>query len=252
MKNVVICVLLSLAYWLGGCASMSCKEGVVARYTAGPVIVDGRLDDAAWRQAAVYRMRLSRDRQAEGQVLRNGAKVQVAWDDNYFYLGVHFTDSDIAATGEKDQLHHYLLGDVCELFLKPARQENYLELYVTPRSKKTSFFIPQVNKTRNGPGSLEDYDCGLVVAAHVVKGTLNQRDDKDGSWSAEMAMPVKDLERLGEKVAVGAAWRILISRYNYSHFFGPADDQIEYSMTPALSATSYHLVDEYAPLHFLK
>jgi hypothetical protein len=253
MKNVVVCVLFSLAYWLGGCGSVGCKEGMIARYTAEPVTVDGRLDDAAWQQAAVYRMHLSRDRQAEGQVLRDGGSVQVAWDDNNFYLGVHFTDSDITATGEKDQLHHYLLGDVCELFLKPENQKNYLELYVTPHGKKTSFFIPRVNETRNGPVDLDEgYQCGLKVAARVVKGTLNQRDDRDGSWTAEMAMPVADMEKLGEKVAAGAAWRILVSRYNYSHLFGPADDQIEFSMTPALSLTSYHLVDEYARLYLLK
>ncbi len=252
MKQVLWMTLLSGVALGTGCVTSGEREGLVARYTPDPVKVDGRLDDAAWQTAAVYPLQLSRDRQAEGLALRDDATVQVAWDDDYFYLGAHFTDSDIVATGQEDQMHHYKLGDVCELFLKPENQKNYLELYVTPRGKKTSFFIPSVNENRNGPSGLENYDCGLQVAAKVITGTLNHREDRDGNWSAEMALPVTDLQRLGEPITAGAAWRILVSRYNYSHFFGQGNDEIEFSMTPALSLTSYHLVDEYAQLHLQK
>jgi hypothetical protein len=252
MKNAFTLLFLSLTCLFWGCVTPGGCDGIVARYTDERVKIDGRLDDAAWKEATVYRMQLSEDRQAEGRVLREVAAVQVAWDDGHFYLGVHFTDSDITADGDKDQMHHYNLGDVCELFLKPEHRENYLELYVTPRSKKTSFYIPHVNETRSGASSLEDFDCGLIVAAHVTAGTLNQRGDRDGSWTAEMAMPVKDLERLGEKVRAGVPWRILVSRYNYSRIFGQGDNEIEYSMMLALSRTNYHLVDEYARLHLVK
>ncbi|MFH1615347.1 MAG: carbohydrate-binding family 9-like protein [Planctomycetota bacterium] len=224
---------------------------MAAKYTKVPVKIDGRLDDSAWKNAAVYTMHLSKDKLAGGQKLRENGQVRMAWDDNYFYLGIKFQDSDITATGDKDQIHHYQYGDLCELFLKPAGKDNYVELYVTPLNKKTSFYIPN-QKQYGAPGSLDDYDCSLQVAAYIGKGTLNKRDDRDEWWSAEMAMPVKDLERLGEQVESGAQWRILVARYNYSRFFGEGNDEIEYSMTPGLSGTSYHLIKEYAVLKLEK
>ena len=248
MKSFIM-FLSILTFMFCGCASHYGEKGLTARYTHDPLVLDGRLDDPAWRQAAVYRMQLSRDRQAAGRSLREGADVRVTWDDEFLYLGICLVDSDITATGERDQLHHYKFGDLCELFIKPENQSNYLELYVTPHGKKTSFYIPEVNEQRNGPVRLDDFVCGLCVAAHIDEGTLNQRNDRDGNWSAEMAIPVVDLERLGGKIVAGAPWRIFVSRYNHSRFLGTGDNKIEYSMVPPLSQTSYHLVDEYARLH---
>jgi len=250
MRRFVICLLLSCMCLILGCASPSSCNGMVAKYTKEPVKIDGKLDDAAWENAKVYTMHLSRDKLTEGKNLREEGKVRTAWDNNYFYLGVEFQDSDITATGDKDQMHHYRFGDLCEMFLKPADKDNYVELYVTPQSKRTSFYIPK--QKGDGPDRLDDFICGLEVAAYIGNGTLNKRDDCDQWWSAEMAMPVKDLEKLGEQISAGSKWRILVARYNYSKFFGEGDDEIEYSMTPSLSRTKYHLANEYARLYLEK
>lgn len=250
MKRFAICLLLSFMFLAIGCSSQSSNNGMVAKFTKEPVKIDGRLDDAAWKNAKVYTMYLSKDKLAEGKKLMEEGKVRMAWDDNYFYLGIKFQDSDITAKGDKDQMHHYRLGDLCEMFLKPANNDNYVELYVTPRSKKTSFYIPREKDNR--PSRIDDLICGLEVAAYVGNGTLNKRDDRDGWWSAEMAMPVKDLEKLGEKISDGSKWRIMVARYNYSKSSGDGEDEIEYSMTPGLSKVNYHLVKEYAPLYLEK
>lgn len=213
-----------------------------AKYTPTPVTIDGKLDDDIWKKATVYKMNISRDRIGSGKDIKENGEVQLAWDDNYLYLGVLFEDSDILAEGDKDQMHHYQLGDVCELFLKPENQTYYWELYVTPRSKKSSFLYP--SKSYLGiPSCLEDYECGLKIAADI-QGTLNNWQDKDRSWTGEMAMPIKDLEAFGEKFGPGTAWRIFVSRYNYSRYM----DSIEFSMSPVLSITDFHLLAEYAVL----
>lgn len=247
MKRLVIYALLSFMFLSLGCASQSNYRGIAAKYTKEPVKIDGKLDDAAWENAKVYTMHLSKEELAEGKKLREEGKVRAAWDNNYFYLGIQFQDFDITATGDKDQMHHYNFGDLCELFLKPAEKDNYVELYVTPQGRKTSFYIPR--QKGDGPGRIDDFVCGLAVAAYIGNGTLNKREDLDQWWSAEMAMPVRDLEKLGEKVSTGSKWRILTARYNYSGFLGEGQEEIEYSMTPSLSRTKYHLTDEYAILH---
>ena len=141
--------------------------------------------------------------------------MRLAWDKEYFYLAIQFHDSDIVAEGKEDQLHHYQLGDVCELFLKPADRTWYWELYVTPTDRKTTFFFPSQGRFAL-PSCLEDFDMELRVAAQN-KGSLNNWEDKDEYWTAEMAVPLKDLTARGDKFGPDADWRILVARYNYTH-----------------------------------
>ena len=220
---------------------------MTAKYTAEPVVIDGILDEPLWQEAAIYDMQLSVDRSKNNE-LEEAAQVRLAWDEKYFYVGVKFDDSDIVAEGKTDQLHHYKFGDVCELFLKPTDKTWYWELYATPRGKKTSFFFP--SQGRFGlPSCFEDIESDLQVGAQC-EGTLNNWQDKDGHWTAEMAMPIKSLTAKGEKFGPGADWRILVARYNYSYYrtkMGP-----ELSATPRLSVTNYHLIDEYAVLKLAK
>jgi len=117
---------------------------------------------------------------------------------------------------------------------------------VTPAGKKTTFFFP--SKGYLGLPSPIKHSSGLTVAAQC-DGTLNNWTDRDSGWTAEMAMPVKDLTARGEPFGPGASWRILVARYNYSRHLTQGR---ELSMTPQLSATNYHLREEYAVLRFVK
>ena len=209
---------------------------------ANPVKVDGLLDDEVWRQAKIYQLSTSVDRQTSSPLLEEGC-VQFAWDDEYFYLAAKFKDSDIVAEGEKDQLHHYQFGDVCELFLKPANSSWYWELYVTPRGNKTSFWFP--GRGRFGLPSCFAYTCGLQVGAKVT-GTLNNWRDRDDYWTAEMAMPIKDLTAFGDSFSPAVDWRILVGRYNYSIYLPQTGPEL--SSSPQLSAINYHRLKEYAKL----
>jgi len=172
--------------------------------------------------------------------LAESGEVRLVWDDKYFYAGIKFYDSDIIAKGKEDQMHHYKLGDLVELFLKPEDQTWYWELYATPGNKKTSFRLPE-------RGNLTLRSCGLRVAAHC-KGTLNNSRNRDRYWTAEMAMPIKDLINPDQEFAPGSNWRILVARYNYTrHLSVP-----ELSMVPQISKTNYHLHEEYGVLELTK
>jgi len=159
MKNLTIVMLV----FVGLLSVAGCSDGIVnetatkerlqeqkelpiatlvAKYTNKPVVVDGKLDDPCWKTATVYRLGLSADKSTEGLELKEGGEVRFAWDDNYLYLAASFEDSDVVAEGKEDGLHHYKLGDLCELFLKPENKSWYWELYVTPRGNKTTFFFP--------------------------------------------------------------------------------------------------------------
>lgn len=209
---------------------------MIARYAKTPVRIDGILDDPAWAEAVSYPLGLARDRVDRGGVLREPAEVKLAWDDDHFYVGVRCVDSDVLARGERDQMHHYRLGDVLEVFLKPEGAPWYWELYATPAGRRSSFFLPAKR-------TLTERDCGLRVAARI-DGTLNNSLDRDIGWTAEMAVPIEGLASPGPPFRPGVRWRILVARYNY----GGENPEPELSSAPELSATDFHLLEEYAVL----
>ncbi|MFA5863867.1 MAG: carbohydrate-binding family 9-like protein [Phycisphaerae bacterium] len=246
-------VALIAALLACGCASTPPKHFLTeqvkplpimaAKYSSTPITIDGKLDEPVWKTARVYTMNLSKDKVGEGKDLQEAGEVRLAWDENYFYVGVKFYDSDIVAEGKQDQLHHYRMGDLCELFLKPNDHPWYWELYVTPMGKKTSFWFP--TRGRLGLPSCFEYTCGLKVAAQVT-GTLNNWRDKDCYWTGEMAMPIKDLTDEGAKFGPRIDWRILVARYNYSVSLTTTGPEL--SATPQLSVSNYHVLEEYAKL----
>ena len=237
-----LCAVLAV----GGCAKRLSRPSAAslgtmqARYTTEPVNIDGVLDDQAWKTAPAYRMSLGEDRMAKGQRLAERGEVRLVWDDRNFYVGIRFRDRDIVAEADVDQISHYERGDLVEVFLKPRNQTWYWELYATPRSQKTSLWFPKT-------GTLTIRRCGLRVAARC-QGTLNESHDKDRSWTAEVAMPLRDLVTADQSFGPGTQWSILVSRYN--HRRGLKDPEL--SMVPQLSKTNYHLIEEYAVLELTR
>ncbi len=217
-------------------------ETLVAKYTDVPVEIDGILDDSAWSDARVYQMHISKDRDGEVQ---EGGGVMLAWDKEYLYVGAKLYDSDIVAEGDEDQLHHYLKGDTLEVFLKPEKQTWYWEAYVTPRGKKTSFFLP--GRGRLWLDSMADYSMDMKVGASY-KGTLNNWKDRDEYWIAEMAIPISALTEQGDDFGPSADWRILIARYNYSRYLS----RWELSTAPQLPMTDFHRYEYYGILKLVE
>jgi hypothetical protein len=175
-----------------------------------------------------------------GHFPHEGGNVRLAWGQNNLYISVELIDLDIVAEGNKDQLYHYRLGDVLEVFLKPENKPWYVELYVTPAGYKTWFFWPKLGD----PPQIEDVPEFTVKAK--CHGTLNKETDIDECWSAEMVVPIKALMAHGEPFGPDSQWRVLVARYNYSRQL--PIPWLEYSMAPALERTDFQLQSGYARL----
>ncbi len=227
--------------------SSKTKAVMTARYISEPIVLDGRLDKAFWKEAEVYELGLADDRAEEGKVLEEPGEVRLAWDEKYLYVGVKYVDSDIVADGTEDQLPHFQLGDLCEIFLRPEGHPWYWELFATPRGKKTTLFWPERDFSRMKEAYR--YRADMRVAAYCP-GTLNDSSDRDRYWSAEVAIPIAALTERGEAFGPGAKWTILVTRYNYWRNAG--DKKPELSTAPRLSKTDYHLLEEYAVLNLVK
>jgi hypothetical protein len=213
-------------------------------YAEAPVVVDGRLDEPLWQRAPAYALARSAADCRNGTTPTEPGTVRLAWNAEYLYAAFEFTDSDVIEEGDADQLQQQKTGDVGELFLKPPNETWYWEFHVTPRGRKSAFFFP--GKGRWGLPSGFDYQSGLMAAA-MVDGTLNNWQDRDRGWTAELAIPVRELTARGERFGPDSEWRVLAARYNYSRYL----PEKELSSAPGLPRTGFHDLEHYARLRLL-
>jgi hypothetical protein len=249
MKPLALGGLVAAAVGLSGCVTPDTADhaatgpaAVYATFTPQPIELDGKLDESVWATAQRYPLRLSRDERARGRVLIDDGWAQVAHDDDYLYVAVDYRDGDVVAEGTADQEHHYRLGDLAELFLKPRGANGYWEMYVTPHGLKTAFYFPA--RGRLGlPSHFEAAEVDLEVAAEI-NGTLNDWSDSDTGWTGEMRIAKASLSQYGVPFNADEPWSILMARYNYGQHLSKS----ELSTHPPLSATNFHTYEQYADL----
>ena len=224
------------------------REKITASKAAGKITLDGNLNEEAWAKTPAYAFQLpARD---YGVVMPKVAKnpdafepgmAKLVYDGSYLYIGAVLQDSDVVQYGKEDQEHLYLQGDLFEIFIKSEKSPKYWELYAAPNGRKTTFLFESRGYARADWGTL---DPSFQTAA-VVQGTINNYNDKDKSWTVEVAIPLKMLRDLtGVDFDNNGKWTILLGRYNYN--FGQKSCQL--STIPQLPQGNYHLIEYYGEL----
>lgn len=171
------------------------------------IVVDGRLDDAAWRTAATVEFIFPWAQQT-------GAKqktiARLLWDTDNLYIAYQCDDADIVA-------HYTQLDD-------PTYKDDAVEFFVNPKPTQGFYYGLEMNAR----ATLYDYfyahpqlllkrvNFTGVQLATSIDGTLNQTGDKDRGWSLEVAIPWKNFEELGATAAPtpGAVWTANLNRWD--------------------------------------
>ncbi len=212
---------------------------MTARYTcyraAGPITVDGRLDEPSWKLAPKSTPFVDI---VTGEPAWFDTRVALLWDDNYLYFGFTAEETDVWSTLTERDSKIYEENDL-EIFI--AAQDAYYEFeinalntiyevfWVWKDAPLPAGFDPATQRVMilNGVGGhvhprgerwgFLDWDLpGLKHAVHV-DGTLNKRDEVDHGWSAEIAIPWRGLELLADGRSLppvdGDVWRIDCSRF---------------------------------------
>ena len=241
-------------------------ESRIARYTAhraaGPIAVDGRLDEADWK-AAPRSPRFSD--LVHGAPGIHDTRAAVLWDDEYLYVAYWVEEPFVEGTlTERDSLI-YTNNDV-ELFI--AGRDAYYELEINSLGTIYEVFfiweeafekagyasIPEFSRTGEGARPFRGvgfkshprgprigfwrWDLpGLRTAVHV-DGTVNDNRDRDRGWTVEIAIPWPGLAHLvrpdGRSLPPrdGDVWRMDFSRFNQYKEAPPAVDPGGWAWSP--------------------
>ena len=224
---------------LTGCQTSKPFLGVCG-WADHPPVLDGRLDDPAWRRAVVIDHFPSFWNHTNPGPL---TRAWLLWDHDALYFAVRMTDKEMRSFGEKhnDQLWN---GDVFELFFKPsADSPRYYEFEVNPKAALLELAIPQA--PFNFDKLAVEPPLG-AVATVVVNGTLNQPGDVDRGWVVEGKIPWSAFAPSGGRPAPGAVWRFALCRYDY----GPDGTKPVLTSSAPLSQPDFHLTTDYGWLVF--
>ena len=247
--------------------------------TIGPIVVDGRLDEASWQHAD--RSPRFEDLEEPGRPGLFDTRAAVLWDNDYLYVGFWVEDPDVRATyTERDSM-------ICEendveVFI--AGVDTYYEFELNPLGTiMERFYVWQNAYVEAGVGAHPEFDLqgtelvdtlggtktghahprgrrwvfrewdmpGMKWAVHV-DGTINDPTDRDRGWTAEIAFPWQSLKHLADGRSLpareGNIWRMDFSRFQWI-------DEGGFRTCPGWAWNSHgiydsHIPDRFSVIHF--
>lgn len=196
----------------------------IARLT-GPVVLDGRPDEAAW--AAVEPLPLAVHLPAAGAPPTERTEIRVAYDDGYLYAAARLWDSDPDGVRANSLTRDRWSGDdAFNLFVDASNDDqNALWFQTTPGGIRRDLAI---SNNAEGPAPINgSWNSFWDVA------TTRTRE----GWFAEMRIPFSTLrfQERGGRAVVGIAASRYIARKPELHTFPafPADREMN-ELRPAL------------------
>ena len=182
-----------------------------------PIVIDGKLDDAAWASAAWTDdfQDIEGDRKPRP---RFRTRARMLWDDKYFYVAAELFEPHVWATLTEHDAVIFHDNDF-EVFIDPdGDNQEYYELEINALNTEWDLFLKKAY--RDGGPAVNAWEVpGLKTAIHV-NGTLNNPKDIDTSWTVEMALPWAALAEYAHRSSPpkeGDQWRVNFSRVEWKH-----------------------------------
>jgi len=203
--------------------------------------VDGRLDEAAWKEAAV--IDAFYPYQPVDAAVLSPMKARLLWDKDRLYLGVECGDKDVwSFSGEPDDA--LWNGDVSEFFVKPSVGEPiYYEFVIAPNGALYDARYP--SRGAGGSNRFKGWSSHAAIAT-VVAGTDGDWRDDDEGYTVEAAIPLAAFDEAGLPEA-GDTWTFGVFRYDYSKAY---EDPLLMMSIPEAPDHGFHSYEGYAPLLF--
>lgn len=182
--------------------------------TARPIVIDGKLDDPAWKKAKWTSDFVDIEGDAKPRP-RFRTRVKMLWDDEYLYIGAELEEPEVkAALTEHDSV--IFRDNDFEVFVKPLPEtKSYYEFEMNALNTGWDLFLPKPYLEQGKADN--SWDIAGLKTAVAVQGTLNDASDKDRGWTLEIAYPLKAFESR-QSVPLprkGTEWRINFSRVEW-------------------------------------
>ncbi len=157
------------------------------------------------------------------------------WDDQYLYVAFECADNDIWGTHTNYDDPVYA-EEAVEVFIDPEGAGwHYWEIDVSPRNVVVDLMVIKAG-WQGRAGTLAKYNVKGLLTGTKVYGTLDNREDQDEKWTAEIAIPWSDF--LGRRVNVppkeGDSWRLNLFRIDRLGPGGKDDQFMAWSKSPGV------------------
>jgi len=254
-----LCCLLSLSgakSLLAEDSRFPCPENEIDHYTAyrvsEPITIDGKLDEAAWRQAPRSPRFVDI---ITGQPTIHDTYAQILWDDQNLYVAYRMQEPFVHARYTANNSPLYSDNDI-EMFI--AGRDAYYEFELNCYNTTYEAFFVWDNAYQGGGfaeapefalanlarfdgvgfshhprgarlGNFNWHFPGLRTAVQI-DGTVNKDDDRDRGWTVELALPWSGMKWLAKADGRslppkgGDTWRMDFSRLNTYKEAPPAHD----------------------------
>jgi cellulose/xylan binding protein with CBM9 domain len=216
------------------------RKRYVARKVKTAPKIDGKLDDAAWKEAPETDAFVNT---LSGAPVEQKTTAKLVYDDKNLYIAFNNADTDVWAelTKHDDKLWTQEVDEV--MIDADGDGKTYIELQIAPNGTTFDSYLPLYRQNQN------DWESKMKTAVKV-DGTLNKRDDTDKGWTVEMAIPleaVKGRAPAGPQIPpkVGDVWRF--NMYRMDQPKGKA--QVGSGWAPPLVG-DFHALDKFGELVF--
>ena len=177
--------------------------------------IDGRDDELAWNNAIYTDDFID----IEGsKIPSQKTNVKMLWDEKFLYVFAKLYENHIwGDITKRDEVIYY--NNDFEVFINPNDDVfSYGEIEINALGTEWDLFLDRPYRLKGKADS--SWDINGLKSAVDISGTLNDPNDLDDYWTVEIAIPLKEIEKLNtsgkdEKVISGDIWRINFSRVNW-------------------------------------
>ena len=187
---------------------------VECRWAAGPIEIDGKADDAAWKIAQPIDNFGQPWLKENARPPKTTTKARLLWDRDYLYFFADLEDHDLFA----DIVEHdgrTWLNDVFEILLPPGRDKpRYYEFQVNAAGTMLDIFFPARRELRSSRRRPTANSAGRRPSCAAARSTTAPTATKAGR--SKGGFPGATFARTGGRPAVGESWRFALCRYDYT------------------------------------
>jgi predicted metalloprotease with PDZ domain len=192
-------------------------KSYVCERAQAPIQIDGRIDEPAWKAAAWTDEFLD----IEGAIRprpRLQTRAKMLWDDSYFYVAALLEEPHVWGTLTRHDSVIFQDNDF-EIFIDPdGDNHEYYEIEINALNTEWDLFLKK--PYRDGGPAVNEWEIPGLKSAVQVVGTLNDPNDRDTSWSVEVAIPWSALAKFAHRNTPpkdGDQWKVNFSRVEWQH-----------------------------------